>query len=117
VPDNVDNVRARVGAALKHWRTHRGLTQEGLAEQSGLSYKFIGEIERGSANPTIETLSTLARALGVEIAELLASHDQTALEYQLSKKHVQRIREAADVIDGVLRQLTGSPARRTRRRK
>lgn len=117
MPDNDDNVRARVGAALKQWRLRQGLTQEGLAEKSTLSYKFIGEIERGSANPTIDTLNTLARALDVDIGELLTADDQAPAEYQMSKKQLQRLRDAAEEIDGVLRQLTGSPARRGRRRK
>jgi transcriptional regulator with XRE-family HTH domain len=120
VPDNDDNstdVRVQVGSALKRWRTDRRLTQEELASRSDLSYKFIGEIERGVANPTIKTLSTLARALDVEIVELIAEPDHVVAQYQLSRKQVQRVREAAETIDTVLRQLTGSPVRRTRRRK
>lgn len=112
-----DNVRAQVGLALKRWRTDRGLTQEELASRSNLSYKFIGEIERGIANPTILTLSTLARALDVEIVELISARDQVVAQFQLSRKQVQRVRDAAETIDTVLRRLTGSPVRRGRRRK
>lgn len=112
--DNLDNVRARVGAALKHWRSHRELTQEALAEQSGLTNKFIGEIERGVGNPTIETLDKLASALGIELSDLVAADHQPA-EFRLSRKQVQRVREAAESIDNVMRQLAGAPARRRRR--
>ena len=57
------DIRARFGAVLKGWRTEKRFTQEELAERSGLSYKFIGEIERGAGNPTIETVSQLAAAM------------------------------------------------------
>jgi transcriptional regulator with XRE-family HTH domain len=63
-------VHARVGARLKQLRLERRLTQEQLAEGAGLSYKFVGEVERGVANPTLATLDTLTSALGVEVGEL-----------------------------------------------
>ena len=115
--DKVDDVRARVGAALRMWRTRRDLTQEELAARSHMSYKFIGEIERGSANPSIETLSTLAGALEIEIGELVVSGERPAGDYQLSKKQAQRLREAAESIDQVVREVLGPPPRSARRRR
>ena len=114
------DIRVRFGAVLKAWRTRKQLTQEELAERSGLSYKFIGEIERGTGNPTIETVSQLAAALDIEIAELFAAErDRMPAEeaYRLSKRDIQIVREAAESLDSVVRQLTANPAARYRRRK
>ena len=113
------DIRARFGAVLKAWRTRKGLTQEELTERSCLSYKFIGEIERGTGNPTIETVSQLAGALDIEIAELFSADHLRGGDavYRLSKRDVQIVREAAESLDSVMRELTVNPAARYRRRK
>jgi len=49
----------------------RGMSQEQLAERAGMSGKFLGEIERGTGNPTIDTLGSLADALELGVAHLL----------------------------------------------
>jgi transcriptional regulator with XRE-family HTH domain len=57
-------LRIRLGAALQKHRLQRGLTQAALAEFADLSLKYVGEIERGEANTTIEVLERLAAAVG-----------------------------------------------------
>ncbi len=52
-------------------RKDRGLTQAQLAEAAGVRQPRIAEIERGDANPRLDTLAKLARALGVPVAALL----------------------------------------------
>jgi transcriptional regulator with XRE-family HTH domain len=57
-------LRVRLGSALKKHRLQRGLTQAELAEFADLSLKYVGEIERGEANTTLEKLERLAAAVG-----------------------------------------------------
>ena len=57
-------LRIRLGAALQKHRLQRGLTQAELAEFADLSLKYVGEIERGEANTTLEKLERLAAAVG-----------------------------------------------------
>lgn len=57
-------LRVRLGAALQKNRLQRGLTQAQLAEFADLSLKYVGEIERGEANTTLEVLERLASAVG-----------------------------------------------------
>jgi transcriptional regulator with XRE-family HTH domain len=57
-------LRIRLGAALQKYRLQRGLTQAELAEYADLSLKYVGEIERGAANTTLEVLERLAAAVG-----------------------------------------------------
>jgi transcriptional regulator with XRE-family HTH domain len=47
-----------------------GLTQERLAERLGLSSNFIAHLERGSRQPSLDTIVILARELKVPIASL-----------------------------------------------
>ena len=117
----VRDVRARLGASLREWRTRRQLTQEQLAERSGLSYKFIGEIERGRGNPTVDTVARLANALNLAIADLFADLDRDRVargEYQISKRDLQVVREAAESIGALMDHITSPPytVKRHRRR-
>jgi transcriptional regulator with XRE-family HTH domain len=50
----------------------RALSQEVLAVDAGVDRSYVGRIERGVENPTVETLDRLAKALEVPAAELLS---------------------------------------------
>jgi transcriptional regulator with XRE-family HTH domain len=56
-------VRARLGTALQRNRLRSGLTQAEVAERAGLSMKYVGAVERGEANNTIDVLERLAAVL------------------------------------------------------
>jgi transcriptional regulator with XRE-family HTH domain len=57
------------------------LSQEELGEKAGFHYTYIGGVERGQKNPSIETLQKIANALGANLFELLPvaskSHDDS----------------------------------------
>jgi DNA-binding XRE family transcriptional regulator len=57
----------RIANQLIALRRARKLTQQRLAEMSGIAQSEISRIETGAANPTYATLSALARPLGVEV--------------------------------------------------
>jgi len=59
------------GPVLRRVRTERGLTQEQLAEVSGLHRTEISLLERSQRKPLLETVVALCRGLGVTPAELL----------------------------------------------
>lgn len=57
---------------FKMLRLKRRLTQLQVAEKAGLSQAYINELETGKkSNPSLETLTKLAEALGVSITEFL----------------------------------------------
>ena len=62
----------QVIAGLAHERQARGLTQEQLAEASGVHRVTIARIETGEVSPKAETLKRLADALGVLVDDLMA---------------------------------------------
>jgi transcriptional regulator with XRE-family HTH domain len=65
------DMRKLVGRNAARLRKEAGLTQEQLAERSGLSQQYISGLERGRRNPTVVTLYELAGALGVSHVELV----------------------------------------------
>lgn len=59
-----------LGKRIRTLRKRKGLTQEGLAEQIGTSSKYIGEIERGKVNFSLDIAEKIASGLGVDLPEL-----------------------------------------------
>jgi len=59
------------GARLQIIRKDKGLSQEKLAELSGLHRTYVSSLERGSRNPTLTTMQAIACALKVEISFLV----------------------------------------------
>ena len=52
---------------IKERRSILGLTQQDLADYTGLSVRIIKSIESGKGNPSMSTLSKIADILGLEI--------------------------------------------------
>ena len=75
------DIKELIGARIKSLRQGKGLTQEALAEKSGISSKYLSSIERGKENPTLDTLIQLAKALKVELFEIfLYAHEVPSSE-------------------------------------
>lgn len=56
-----------IAGQITELRERRGLTQEQLAEHTGIDQGDISRIERGSANPTERTLNRIADVLGADL--------------------------------------------------
>lgn len=69
------DMRRLVGRNFARLRNERGLTQDAVAELSGLSQQYLSGLERGRRNPTIITLFELANVLGVSHIDLLRPDD------------------------------------------
>jgi XRE family transcriptional regulator, aerobic/anaerobic benzoate catabolism transcriptional regulator len=79
LPATADKARAdseqamleRVGAIVRRRREARGLTRRALANASGVSERYLSQLEGGLANPTVVLLSRLAVALGEPLPSFL----------------------------------------------
>ena len=58
----------RVIKQLKERREALGVTQEMLADISGVSLRALKQFESGKGNPTLDTLSKLSESLGLEVS-------------------------------------------------
>ena len=63
--------RRIVGERIRTIRNGVTLTQEKLAEKADVHHNFIGEIERGNMNVSLDTLVKIARALGVKVKDII----------------------------------------------
>lgn len=59
-----------IGCRLRRYRQERGYSQEALAELAGLHPTYIGQVERGEKNVTIDSLAKISGALGVPLSQL-----------------------------------------------
>jgi transcriptional regulator with XRE-family HTH domain len=60
-----------IGQLIRKQRTQQSITQESLALQCGIDRSYMGRIERGEVNLTVEKLYEIASVLGVSAKELL----------------------------------------------
>ncbi|MCP4902459.1 MAG: helix-turn-helix transcriptional regulator, partial [bacterium] len=56
---------------LKTERLTRRLSQIDLAELAGVGHNTIGQIERGDSSPTLDTLGSIAQAMGLRVGDLI----------------------------------------------
>jgi len=65
-----------LGLAVKARRTELEITQEQLANNTGLHQRWISNVETGKRNPSYASLRRLAAGLGLSASELLARAEQ-----------------------------------------
>jgi transcriptional regulator with XRE-family HTH domain len=64
-------IRRLFATNLRREREAQGISQEALADLAGLHRTYVGSVERGERNISIDNIERLGRALGVEPADLL----------------------------------------------
>ncbi|MCP4168608.1 MAG: helix-turn-helix transcriptional regulator [Chloroflexi bacterium] len=62
---------------LRAFRSKEGLSQEELADMSGLHRTYVGSVERGERNISIDNMERLAAALNLKLSELLDDNETT----------------------------------------
>ena len=67
---NEEKIYKLIGKRIKFFREEQNLTQENLAEKSGLSLDYIGKIEVCINKPGLKALIKIANALDIEIKKL-----------------------------------------------
>lgn len=66
------DMKQLVGQNFTRLRKQKGLTQEQVADLSGISQQYLSGLESGRRNPTVITLHHLAEALGVTPVDLIS---------------------------------------------
>lgn len=100
------HVGEKLGQTIKTIRKRNSLSQQELAELAEISYKYLGEIERGQVNLSVEILIKISNALHIEPAEVLAmeSADNTDLlraKFLLSELSGQDVKRAIDLLEAL----------------
>lgn len=60
-----------IGMTVRQIRLERGFTLQALADESGISKSYLGDIEKGRKNPTTDVIEAIAQALDVPARQLL----------------------------------------------
>lgn len=64
-------LKAVLGKRIRELRSKNGFSQESFADHCGLHRTYMGGIERGEHNLTMETVLTISTGLGMTMSELL----------------------------------------------
>jgi transcriptional regulator with XRE-family HTH domain len=72
----ISNISKQFGNAVRSRRIASGLSQEKLAEKAGLHPNYIGKIERGVRNATLDVTNRIAKALKVGLPKLIEEAQQ-----------------------------------------
>lgn len=65
-----------IGEKIRFMRLKKGLSQEELAFNAKINTSYLGQIERGDKNPTINTLDKIAQGLNMSLEQIISSSDK-----------------------------------------
>jgi len=71
VPDRAAQIQRKLAKAIRVERIARDMSQDALAEKSGLSLNFIGRVERSEQMASIASVVLIAEALGMSGGDLI----------------------------------------------
>ncbi|MEF2966618.1 helix-turn-helix transcriptional regulator [Paenibacillus sp. M1] len=77
-----------IGERIKQLRKEQGLTQEELAEKAGVNASYIGTVERGERNISIETLEKIIQGLGIPLELMFQFHETDDIDARTNKAEV-----------------------------
>lgn len=102
-----------VSINIKKYRKEKKMTQKALAEKANISRSYLGDLESGRYNPSLDTLRTIASALDIDINLLLTEGGATQTDNLTSKddkdiaKRMEEIKRDLQGEDGLM--FSGEP--------
>ena len=70
---------AELGCRVRAWRARRGMTRKALAVDSGLSERFLADVESGKGNVSVNSLEAVSLALNITVIDLLQDAPRPAV--------------------------------------
>ncbi|WP_348623984.1 helix-turn-helix transcriptional regulator [Paenibacillus peoriae] len=108
-------LRNSVGERIRTIRKAKGLTQQQLAELSGLDDAYIGSVERGERNFSIDTLEKVLTSLNVSISELMFSKEHMTTDETIRQEAVDEFVALTSRLNeeqiGILRRISKEVSR------
>lgn len=95
------SLKERLGSVLQQQRQHHGFTQSELAERANLSLKYLGEVERGEANVTVDALERIAAALEWDPWELF-NNERTPISQSVHQLLIAELTSARQRLQTVI---------------
>ncbi len=89
--DRAGKLMAAVAQQVRATRSRRGLTRKNLAHHSGISERYLAQVENGEANVSLALLVRIAEALGVSIESLLPTENNCSILHERLAKLVESL--------------------------
>ncbi|MFZ5511644.1 MAG: helix-turn-helix transcriptional regulator [Pseudomonadota bacterium] len=105
-----------LGRRVRDIRERRGMSRRALSASSGVSERFLAQLESGEGNASIVLLRHVAEALGAGLRELLGGGDEP-VEQRLVRRFLERLpaHRLEDVLFRLMREFGQEEAERKRR--
>jgi len=81
----------RLGERVRLRRTGRGMSRKALSRASGVSERYLADLERGVGNPSLLVLLQIADALGSQVAQLVSDQSDPPLDLALTIHQLERL--------------------------
>ena len=106
-----------LGRRLRELRERRGLSRKRLARDSGVSERYLAQIETGNGNSSVMLLRRVAAPLGVAVGDLVAGEDNDSVQRRLIRRFLDRLpaHRLEEVIFRLMRDFGHEEAARRKR--
>ncbi|MDR1700785.1 MAG: helix-turn-helix domain-containing protein [Lachnoclostridium sp.] len=84
-----EDISKHIGKCIRVHRSDLCLTQGFLANKAKLTTNYLGQIERGEKNPTLQILEKISIALGIPLSELIMQAENFEEYEATSAQHLQ----------------------------
>ena len=107
----------KLGERVREARARRGMTRRILARDSGVSERYLAQLETGQGNVSVLLLRQIGAALGIPLNDLLRDDDNLPVELALIQQFLQRLpkQRLARIRAQLLRDFGSPPADRGKR--
>ncbi|MDB9971515.1 helix-turn-helix domain-containing protein [Alphaproteobacteria bacterium] len=100
-----------IGLIVKKHRAKRGITRKLLASLSGISIRYLAQLEAGKANPTISILKNIAYALNMSVSDMLFENEYNeiqlgTLDNKLSEFSSEQLKKVHNLVENIYRENT-----------
>ena len=97
-----------IGFIIKKYRAKRGITRQILANKSGISLRYLAQLESGKANPTISILKNISYSLNMTLSDMFFTYNnETAIgmyDSRLMKFSSEQKKKVLSLIENIDRE-------------
>ncbi|MBW5381558.1 helix-turn-helix domain-containing protein [Brachyspira hampsonii] len=86
-----------IGIKIKDIRTKKGILLKDLAKKCGISSSMLSQIEKGNANPSLNTIKSIAKELGVPIFQFFIEEDEKISKINILKEKDRKVMATREV--------------------
>ena len=92
----MSDISVFLGKRIRELRTRQHMSQEDLSFRAGISAAHLGQIERATKNPTVDTVARIAEALNVPITSLFEEYHPASRERNSTMEKIVSCLEGMD---------------------